>query len=144
MWHLGVAREKWQQVSGGIVRTSQICYLVWGMLVDSWDSTSETFFFLVFFFFFLWRTELPEEAAFDCRHFKKCSAAHLKGIRPDVQLLQKKKKDAILDVNSDHDQSGAPLAIGSLSSSWDLKLCWLSFWSSEKLQNKLKQYCCCY
>lgn len=47
---LGRCQEKWQQVRGGIAWTSQICYLVWGMLVDSWDSTSEALFFLVFFF----------------------------------------------------------------------------------------------
>lgn len=42
---------KWQQVRGGKAWTSQICYLVWGMLVDSWDSTSETLFFPLSFFF---------------------------------------------------------------------------------------------
>lgn len=46
-----------------------------------------------FLSFFYWRTELPEEAAFDCREFKKSSAAHLKGIRPDVQLLKKQRCD---------------------------------------------------
>lgn len=79
-------------------------------------------FFYLFFSFFYWRTELPEETAFDCRDFKKSSAAHLKGIRPDVQLL--KKRDVILDINADH--SVAPLAIGSLFSGYE-KL-GLSFW----------------
>lgn len=91
------------------------------MLVDSCDSTSEALFFLLSVFF-SWKTELQEEAAFDCRDFKKSSAAHLKGIRPDVQLL--KKRDLILDVNADHDQSAAPLANGSLFRSLDIKSCY--------------------
>lgn len=111
---------KWQQVRGGIAWTSQICYLVWGMLVDSYDSTSDALFFLLSVFF-SWKTELPEEASFDCRDFKKSSAAHLKGIRPDMQLL--KKRDEVLDVNADHDQSAGPLAIGSLLRSLDIKSC---------------------
>lgn len=78
---------KWQQVSGGIAWTSQIWYLVWVMLVDSWDSTSDALSFFFSLFFFYWRTELPEEAAFDCRD---SSAAHLKGIRHDVHLLKKR------------------------------------------------------
>lgn len=43
-----------------------------------------------FLFLFDWRTELPEESAFDCKDFEKSTAANLKGIKPDVQLLKKK------------------------------------------------------
>lgn len=102
---------KWQQVGGGVAWTSQICYLVWGMLVDSWDSTSEALFFSCLCFT---GEQSSHGAAFDCKDFKKSSAAHLKGIRPDTQLL--KKSNVILVVNADHDQSAAPLAAGSLVS----------------------------
>ena len=55
---------KWQQVSKDMAWTSQICHLVWGMLVDSWDNTSEALF--VLYFFYCW-AKFPMEAAFDCR-----------------------------------------------------------------------------
>lgn len=110
---------KWQQVSGGIAWRSHICYLVWGMLVDSWDSASEAlFFFLPFFFsFFLLENRAPKGGSLWLQ--RKSSATHLKGIRLDVHLLT--KRDVIPDVNADHDQNEAPLAIGSVFSSLDTK-----------------------
>lgn len=62
------------------------------------------------------RTELPEESAFDCRDFKKSSAAHLKGIRHGMQLHT--ERDVILDAKADPGHGAVPLIIGSLLSSW--------------------------
>lgn len=47
---IGVPPEEWQQVSGGMATTSQICHLVQSLRADSYDSISQASFSLVCIF----------------------------------------------------------------------------------------------
>lgn len=68
-WHFGHCRGKWQQVSWSVAPTSQ--NLLSGLKCVCWQLRKQ--------FFFNWRTQLPEESAFDCSDFKKIHCCLFEG-----------------------------------------------------------------
>lgn len=96
--------KKRQQVSGGIAWTSQICYLVWGMLADSWDSTSEACFFSPSFFFLTAEQSSQRRLPLIAEILKSALQSIWRELGLTCSCLKKKKRDMILDKNADHDQ----------------------------------------